>query len=139
MSLRNPDPDIFLCLDLHDESGLSTYVFDSPESEDVLTLRIGTLEDGTDTWEFVMVEAEWRCPTWSEMKFVKDHLWEPEDVCLQLHPQQSRYINKSEFCLWIWRPLSQAIPQPRIWRERKALHTANRLSNVELTAAQLKI
>lgn len=120
MSLRNPDPIVFYQLEECNESGVSAFVFDSPDSADVLTLRIGNLDDDIDIWEFAAVEAEWRCPTWNEMKFVKDHLWAPEDVCLQLHPQQSRYINKSEFCLWIWRPIKLSIPQPRLWRERAA-------------------
>lgn len=118
MSLRTPAPDIFHQLEQHDESGYSAFAFDSPDSDDVLTLHLGTLDDGHDSWEFATVEAGWRCPTWNEMKFVKDQLWEPEDVCFQLHPQQSRYINRSEFCLWIWRPVNRTIPQPLLWRER---------------------
>ena len=72
MSLRNPDPDIFHPLEQHDESGYSAFAFDSPDSDDVLTLHVGTLDDGHDSWEFATVEAGWRCPTWNEMKFVKE-------------------------------------------------------------------
>lgn len=82
MSLRDPDPDIFFQLDDDNESGLSKFVFDSPDTDDVLTLHVGTLGDGYDSWEFATVEADWRCPTWDEMKCVKDHLWEAEDVCI---------------------------------------------------------
>lgn len=80
---------------------------------EVLKVLVGTLF----TWEFVCAEAPDRCPTWSEMKAAKDACWDAEDVCLQLHPAQSRYVNKSEFSLWIWRPTDVEVPQPPLWRE----------------------
>ena len=71
-----------------------------------------------ERWEFVGVEAPGRCPTWDEMAWVKEQLWEPEDVVIQIHPSQSRYVNSSEFTLWLWRPIHCEIPQPGLWRER---------------------
>lgn len=86
---------------------------------DVLNLLIGTQDDGR--WEFCCIEAPGRCPEWMEMKFVHDQCWDAEDACQQLHPPQSRYVNASEFALWIWRPTFCEVPQPPLWRERQML------------------
>lgn len=69
-------------------------------------------------WEYAQVTAPHRCPSWHEMKFIKDCCWDEEDVCFQLHPAKSRYVNKSEFSLWIWRPTDAEIPQPPLSREQ---------------------
>ena len=79
-----------------------------------LFILVGSL---SGAWEYVQVTAPDRCPTWEEMKFVKDCCWDEEDVCFQLHPAKSRYIDKSEFSLWIWRPTDIEIPQPPLHRE----------------------
>ena len=63
-------------------------------------------------WEHVSVSTAIRCPTWAEMSFVKDLFWDEEDCVMQLHPPKSQYVNNHPYCLHLWRPTSQAIPQP---------------------------
>jgi hypothetical protein len=37
------------------------------------------------------------------MCFVKSLFWEPEDVVVQYHPAESKYVNNHNFCLHLWR------------------------------------
>lgn len=53
-----------------------------------------------------------RCPTWDEMKWVKEQFWEPEECVIQLHPPASVYVNDHEFVLHLWRPVGIEIPLP---------------------------
>jgi hypothetical protein len=79
--------------------------------------------DGTDApdvpdwqWEHVSVHAfrgdRHRVPTWKEMSYVKRLCWDGEDVVMQLHPRESRYVNAHPSVLHLWRPTHQAIPEP---------------------------
>lgn len=53
-----------------------------------------------------------RCPTWSEMAWLKDQLWEEEDAVCQYHPPRSEYVNNAQYCLHLWRPLEIALLLP---------------------------
>lgn len=53
--------------------------------------------------EHVSVAFKDRCPTWEEMCIVKDVFWREDEVCIQLHPKKSEYVNIHENCLHIWR------------------------------------
>ena len=78
-------------------------------------LRI-VASDG-EGWEHVSVHA-WShrgghaIPNWSEMCFVKDLFWDPEDVVMQLHPRASQYVNNHPYVLHLWRPTDVTIPEP---------------------------
>jgi hypothetical protein len=63
-------------------------------------------------WEHVSISTPTRCPTWEEMCRVKGWFWEPEDCVMQLHPPESNYVNCHPYCLHLWRPIEQEIPQP---------------------------
>ena len=63
-------------------------------------------------WEHASVSTAIRCPTWEEMCFVKNLFWDPEDCVMQLHPPQSEWVNMHKYCLHLWRPTEQTIPQP---------------------------
>jgi hypothetical protein len=63
-------------------------------------------------WEHLSVSTESRCPTWAEMCFCKDIFFGPDDVCVQYHPRQSRYVNCHPNCLHIWRPQKEVVPEP---------------------------
>lgn len=55
-----------------------------------------------ESWEHVSVSLFNRCPTWREMKFVKDLFWRPEELVVQFHPPHSSYVNQYENCLHLW-------------------------------------
>lgn len=63
-------------------------------------------------WEHVSVSLPNRCPTWSEMCFVKSLFWDDEDTVMELHPPRSTWVNNHEFCLHLWRPVGVEIPLP---------------------------
>ena len=41
-----------------------------------------------DGWDHVSISLKNRCPNWTEMCFVKDLFFEPEETVMQLHPPQ---------------------------------------------------
>lgn len=53
-----------------------------------------------------------RCPTWEEMCFIKDLIFEPDEWVIQYHPPKSDNINNYPWCLHLWRPQNQEIPKP---------------------------
>jgi len=55
-----------------------------------------------------------RTPTWEEMCIVKNHFWEPEDTCIQFHPDEENYVNKAKFVLHIWRRIGSYYEVPEI-------------------------
>jgi hypothetical protein len=70
---------------------------------------IATTEHG---WDHVSVSLPNRCPTWSEMDFIKRLFFKNNEVAFQLHPATSNHINVHNFCLHIWRPQDVDIPLP---------------------------
>jgi hypothetical protein len=66
-------------------------------------------------WEHVSVSFKDRCPTWEEMSFVKDLFWLPTETVIQIHPPRSKHINFHEFCLHLWKNVSQPIQLPPEW------------------------
>lgn len=63
-------------------------------------------------WEHVSVSLPNRCPTWEEMCMVKDIFWEKSEIVMQLHPDESQYVNNYQTCLHLWKPTDQEIPTP---------------------------
>lgn len=53
-----------------------------------------------------------RCPTWEEMCYIKNLLWDQEDVVIQYHPPASEYVNNHPYCLHLWRPINMELPRP---------------------------
>ena len=87
---------------------------------EMLTLIVG---DGSDwkecgfsepIWEHVSVSCERRCPTWQEMAFIKDLFFAPEECVVQFHPPKSKYVNKHQYVLHLWRMIGQNFPMPPI-------------------------
>lgn len=55
-------------------------------------------------WDHVSVSLKHRCPTWSEMCFVKSLFFKDYEWVMQLHPPKSENVNYHKFCLHLWRP-----------------------------------
>ena len=69
--------------------------------------------DGRDTgWEHVSVSTRRRIPNWTEMAFVKDLFWQPEECVVQFHPPRSRYVNNYSVVLHMWRWTRGEFPMP---------------------------
>jgi hypothetical protein len=69
--------------------------------------------DGKDTfWEHVSVSTRRRIPNWTEMCFVKDLFWTPEECVVQFHPPASDYVNNYSKVLHLWRCTNREFPRP---------------------------
>lgn len=60
-------------------------------------------------YEHASVSLPNRCPNWEEMCHVKDFFWDEEEVCIQIHPKKSNYVNVHKTCLHIWKPPLEVI------------------------------
>ena len=77
----------------------------------------------SDGWEHVSVSlisldrqsAISRCPKWGEMCFIKNKFFDPEEIVMQLHPAESKYVNFHNYVLHLWKPIDQEIPTPPIY------------------------
>lgn len=63
-------------------------------------------------WEHLSVSMKNKTPSWEQMCRMKDIFWNENEVCMQLHPKKSEYVNIHEHCLHIWRPVDKEIPTP---------------------------
>jgi hypothetical protein len=68
-------------------------------------------------WEHVSVHVANRAnklfmPNWEEMCWIKNTFWDPDDVVMQLHPDEREYVNNHPTTLHLWRPLHETIPTP---------------------------
>ncbi len=51
-------------------------------------------------------------PTWEDMCWLKEILWEDEELVVQYHPRKSEYVNHMDNVLHLWRPTDQEMPSP---------------------------
>jgi hypothetical protein len=64
-------------------------------------------------WEHVSISPmRPRMPSWKVMCFFKVMFWDEEDCVVQYHPPKSEYVNDSEYCLHLWRPIVEKMPLP---------------------------
>lgn len=63
-------------------------------------------------WEHVSVSVAGRCPSWTEMCYVKNIFWLPEECVLQFHPPEKGYINCHPHTLHLWRNPKIIVPLP---------------------------
>lgn len=63
-------------------------------------------------WEHLSVSFDDEIPSWNFMEKMKEMFWKDDEVCYQIHPKKSEYINDNEYCLHIWRNLNEDIKTP---------------------------
>lgn len=63
-------------------------------------------------FEHLSVSTPVRTPTWEQMSKMKEIFWNDDEVCMQLHPKKSEYVNNHPYCLHIWKPIDKEIPTP---------------------------
>jgi hypothetical protein len=63
-------------------------------------------------WDHVSVSLAYRCPTWLEMKAIKELFFEDHECVLQYHPPKLANISIHDYCLHMWRPQHEEIPMP---------------------------
>ena len=65
-------------------------------------------------WDHVSVSLPNRTPSWTEMCYVKDLFWGPDEVVIQYHPAKTDYINNHPYVLHLWRSQYEKIPMPML-------------------------
>jgi hypothetical protein len=63
-------------------------------------------------WDHVSVSLCNRCPTFEELKMIKDLFWDPEETVVHFFPKQSVYINNHPFTLHLWKRHGEAYQLP---------------------------
>ena len=63
-------------------------------------------------WEHLSVSHKNKIPSWNTMQEMKEMFWEDEEVCFQLHPAKSEYINNNEYTLHIWKSIDGTFETP---------------------------
>lgn len=66
-------------------------------------------------WDHVSVSLERRCPSWDEMKKIKEMFFLDEEEAFQIFPAKKDYVNVHPFCLHWWRPQNHKILLPPEW------------------------
>lgn len=103
-----------------------------PCGEALVIIASGADDRVAEGWEHVSVSTRRRCPNWTEMCFVKDLFWSPDECVVQFHPPRSEYVNNHPFALHLWRHKNGFPCPPSILVGRKDLgilskHEARRL------------
>lgn len=86
------------------------YVVLGPEQAVLKIICADGKDEAAEMFEHVSVSARNRTPTWGEMQWVKEQFWEDHEVCFQVHPSKSQYVNHHPYCLHIWR--HRLLPPP---------------------------
>lgn len=63
-------------------------------------------------WEHVSVSLENRCPTWEEMREVKEMFWKDTETVFQFHPAKQYYVNAHPYVLHLWRRIDEETELP---------------------------
>jgi hypothetical protein len=84
--------------------------------------KLAVIASDGEGWEHISLQAfrykgigaliQSRTPQWDEMCYAKDQFWDAEDLCIQVHPRHSEYVNCHPNVLHIWRPIGIEIPTP---------------------------
>lgn len=87
--------------------------FVTPDQRSNFFFRLDTDEPANVTainfedeeWEHAFMEPMLldRCPTWPEMVRMKELLWNPDDITIQVHPAAANYVNIRKCALHHWK------------------------------------
>lgn len=91
-------------------------VFQIPRVGCTLNIVVGDgwCEGPGKDWDHVSVTVcgQKRCPTWEEMKFVKELFFRDDETVLQIHPPTDKNVSLHPYCLHLWRHHTLVIPLP---------------------------
>lgn len=51
-------------------------------------------------------------PSWDDMCFLKELIWEDDEAVVQIHPPKDEYVNNVSNCLHLWRCIDKEMPLP---------------------------
>lgn len=59
----------------------------------------------------VSPRKKYNIPTWNDMAFLKDIFFYDEEEAYQIMPKKSEYVNISENCLHLWKPIGRELKE----------------------------
>lgn len=85
--------------------------------------------DNENEMEHVSVSPKhkFNIPSWNDMCFLKDTFFNDDEEVYQIHPKKSEYVNVTENCLHLWKPIGTDIHELMV--SRKLLLQQNRKSD----------
>ncbi len=98
-------------------------------------------------WEhvsLVVIEGDFpnnfdtRLPTHEEMVYLKNLFWANDEICIEVHPKKSEYVNFNEHCLHLWRHIGENYKQEtKMIKEFISTFPANTSPSVHVTNLEL--
>lgn len=81
------------------------FLFVGPTCANLAVIVSDGREPRAQGWEHVSVSCpgRTRTPNWSEMCYIKNLFWEPDETVIQFHPAKSEYVNCHQGTLHLWR------------------------------------
>lgn len=77
---------------------------------------LAVIASTSDGWDHLSVSVDApRCPSWSELEFVKHLFFREDETAMQLHVPPAEHVNIHPYCLHLWRPQAMTIPRPPQW------------------------
>jgi len=89
-----------------------------PGSQAVMLVIIGDGKEWERTgfalpaWEHVSVSLKNRTPTWEEMEWVREQVFDDSELVLWLSVPRADHINIHDNVLHMWRPIGVELPVP---------------------------
>lgn len=78
--------------------------------------QIAVIASTHGDWDHLSVSIDApRCPSWTELEFVKRVFFHPDETAMQLHVPPADHVNIHPYCLHLWRPQTAEIPRPPQW------------------------
>ena len=98
---------------------ISTLGKDIAEDQDGIAFKIkyGTqifqvIASWGEGWDHVSISLEHRTPTWSEMDYLKNLIFGPDQLVIQYHVPRKDHVNIHTHYLHLWQPQKAKIPVP---------------------------
>ena len=70
-------------------------------------------------WEHISVTLYGldRTPTYKEMTKIKELFWRDDEICIEIHPPKSQYVNAHPYCLHLWKKVSENYEEAQIIKD----------------------
>lgn len=86
---------------------------------------------------FFPIDYDTRIPTYEEMVYIKELFWDDDEICIQVHPKRSEYVNINEHCLHIWKRTGENYKDSLIIKDFIEKFPPNTTSFTHVTQLQL--
>ena len=78
-----------------------------------------------------------RLPTYEEMVTFKNVIWDNYEVCIQVHPKKSQYVNINPFCLHIWKKAGESYKESEMIKSLIKAFPSNASTSIHVDHLQI--